>query len=967
MGKVADAQAALAAIDAEIASTRRRLAGLVAHGSTIHRDATAEVENTYGRASSGLLRLEAESSPPHALAWDHPAWAEWTPGATIGDRGRVRIGSHVEVETGEALPVADTVGLVGSGRSLLITSRGPEQAAQAEALLQSLVARLAMMFPEGASFVVLEPAHSGGPLVRMAKVLHDAVSATSRDQVRAALDSVTSRIERIGTEHLSSARPTFEHLDEREQLDLGLQLVIASDVPSRLGEREIEALDVVCTDGPEKGTYSIIHWNLDGDLPITMRRAPFAEATRVDLGGRRGQLAGTVRTRTVFDGVDPAIEERLGRIERVEPGVRAVTWDEVVGIASEAFWTADASRGISTPLAVGGAGDSTLAVAFGVDDEGEPVSHGVVAGQTGKGKSRLLHALICGLTVRYSPAELQLYLIDGKSGLEFEAYRTLPHAKVISLHTPPALARSVLSELEVEMGRRAKRFTDAGVNDLAAYRATPGSIPMARVLCVIDEFQEVFQDDEDEGMRLLTILTEKGRAFGIHVLLASQGFQPSGLRNAGKFYGNVALRIALPLDRAELEAVDLFGGMAGRQMVLDTCTTGGRVVINDRGGSARNRPGRVALITNERVAALVADMAGRPESGGRGPTVFHGSKAPRVTEHPLIGAARARTTWPSTDELTAVARTPASADGLGHARWQSGEGPLLVGIGRGLDVHTHTSAMLRRGSAENVLIVGSSEPERLGMLLGAAALMSVVHPPGRLRFAVLDRTFAGSDHANLLTDGVVGLVAGRHDITAVGSTAGGTAIPVTDGADAQAALIEGLAAEVERRAALPETDLFDEPSFVLLAHDLERTDSLRRVADRYASSAASPLGERLELLLERGPGLGVHVIASFPYVKAAKDVLSDTGIKRWFRHRVALQMSDEESFELLHSSAAARLPATGSEVGLREAVTAIYLDVQSNAQAQFKPYTTFVDGPQDGGIIADLAAVGSVVSGWGAG
>lgn len=967
MGKVADARAALASIDAEIASAQRRLSGLVAHGTAIHRNVTAEVDTTYDRVSRGLVQLEAEASPPHSLAWDHEAWQEWAPGATVGDRGRLRIGRHVEVETGEALPVADTVEFVGSGRSLLITSRGPEQAAQAEVLLQSLVARLALMFPEGASFVLLEPAHSGGPLVRMSKALHDVVTATSRDQVRAALDAVTARIERIGTEHLSSARPTFEHLEQREQLDLGLQFVIASDVPNRLGEREIEALDVACTDGPEKGTYSIVHWNLDAELPITMRRAPFAAATRVDLGSRRGQLAGKIRTRTEIDVVGGDVEDRLGRIERVEPSARVVTWDEVAGVPAEAMWTSDSSHGVSTPLAVGGTGDTTLSVTFGVDADGELVSHGVVAGQTGKGKSRLLHALICGLAVRYSPAELELYLIDGKSGLEFRAYQDLPHAKVVSLNTPPALARSVLSELEVEMGRRARRFKEPDVKDLAEYRRLPDVAPMARIVCIIDEFQEVFQDDEDEGMRLLTVLTEKGRAFGIHVLLASQGFQPSGLRNAGKFYGNVSLRIALPLDRAELEAVDLFGGVAGRQMVLETCTTGGRVVINDRGGSARNRPGRVAFIDNGRVGDLVRDMAGRPEAAGRRPTVFDGARATRVTDHPLVEAARRRTTWPTAAELTELARQPSSAGGLGHARWQAGEGPLLVGIGRGLDVHSHTSAVLRRASTENMLIVGSSEPERLGMLLGAAALMSIVHPPGGLRLMVLDRTFPGSDNANLLTDEVVRLVAGRHPVTAVGPTAGGTPVAVTDGPDAQAGLIESLAAEVERRAALPEASLAAEPSVVLLAHDLDRLDALRQVPDNYNRSAASPLGQRLELVLERGPTVGVHVILSFPYVKAVKDVLSDSGTKRWFRHRVALQMSDEESFELLHSSAAARLPSAGSELGLREPVTAIYHDVQNSSLVKFKPYTTFTGGPEDGGIAADLAEVGRITSGWAAG
>lgn len=969
MGKVERTRAHLAALDAQIAAARRRMAGLVALGTSSWTQVAKEAEEAIAWSDDELARLAGLVSPPHALGWDHKAWETWTPGDSTpeGDRSRLRIGTHLDDTTGVDLGVADTVGLVGSGRSLLITSRGPEQARRAAALLQSLVARLALMFPEGASFVLLEPAHSGGPLVRMGKALHQVQAATSREQVRVALDQVTARIERISTEHLSSSRPTFEDLPEREQLDLGLQFVVASAFPSRLGEREIEALDVVASDGPEKGTYALVHWDLDEELPITVRRVPMTAATRVDMGGRHATLAGEVRTTVAFDEIGVDAEERLRSIERPDRSARTVSWDDVSRVEPDQVWTHDSRTAISTPLGKGGAGDDDITITFGVDAEGEPVSHGVVAGQTGSGKSGLLHALICGLALRYSPDELGLYLIDGKSGLEFESYRTLPHARVVSLHTAPELARSVLSELEVDMDRRAALFTAAGVSNLADYRAAGGpERRLPRLLCVIDEFQEVFQGGEDEGMRLLTVLTEKGRAYGIHILLASQGFQPSGLRNAGKFYGNVALRIALALDRAVLEAVDLFGGAAGRQLVLDTCTTAGRIMVNDRGGSAqRNRPGRAAYITREQIDRTVADLAARPEAAAHRPVVFHGGQAPRIIDHPLVQGARSASSWPSASQLSDLARRPCSAGGLGHGRWQAAEGPVLVALGRALDVHGQTSAMVRRAASENVVIVGSSEPERLGMLLGAVALMTIVHPPDRLRLAVLDRTFAGSEHATLLTDHLAGMVDGRHHVTAVGPSSDATP-GVEDTSAAQAGLVESLAAEVERRIALPEAALAAEPSTILVAHDLDRCDALRQVEERYGP-APSPLGQRFAVVLDSGPAVGVHVISSFGYVTAAKAIVGDTGLNRSFRHRIALQMSDDESFELLRSSAASKLPSAQGEVGLREAVTAVYLDRQSNVAVPFKPYTAFRRTDDEGGLVDDVAAIGALQDGWGVG
>ena len=56
--------------------------------------------------------------------------------------------------------------------------------------------------------------------------------------------------------------------------------------------------------------------------------------------------------------------------------------------------------------------------------------HVLISGKTGSGKSTLLNAMITNLALRYSPDELEFYLIDFKKGVEFKAYAALnlPHA-----------------------------------------------------------------------------------------------------------------------------------------------------------------------------------------------------------------------------------------------------------------------------------------------------------------------------------------------------------------------------------------------------------------------------------------------------------------------------------------------------------------------------------------------------------
>ena len=53
-----------------------------------------------------------------------------------------------------------------------------------------------------------------------------------------------------------------------------------------------------------------------------------------------------------------------------------------------------------------------------------------VAGGSGSGKSTLLHALITNMAMSYGPDESEVYLVDFKQGVEFNALwkRTLPLA-----------------------------------------------------------------------------------------------------------------------------------------------------------------------------------------------------------------------------------------------------------------------------------------------------------------------------------------------------------------------------------------------------------------------------------------------------------------------------------------------------------------------------------------------------------
>jgi len=175
--------------------------------------------------------------------------------------------------------------------------------------------------------------------------------------------------------------------------------------------------------------------------------------------------------------------------------------------------------------------------------------HVLIAGKTGSGKSVLLHTIITMVAVKYSPQEVQLYLIDFKKGVEFKRYANLnlPHARVIAIESEREFGISVLEGIDAEMQRRGVLMRAAGVENYKEYR-TKTNQELPRLLLIIDEYQEFFSVDSDiitiKVTQILDRLVRQGRAFGIHLILGSQTI--AGSYNLSRStIDQIAVRIAL--------------------------------------------------------------------------------------------------------------------------------------------------------------------------------------------------------------------------------------------------------------------------------------------------------------------------------------------------------------------------------------------------------------------------------------
>ncbi|GAA8559055.1 FtsK/SpoIIIE domain-containing protein [Helicobacter pylori] len=209
----------------------------------------------------------------------------------------------------------------------------------------------------------------------------------------------------------------------------------------------------------------------------------------------------------------------------------------------EKFWTESSQSKVSVPM---GWDINHKEVCFEI---GEAQNHTLICDHSGSGKSNFLHVLIQNLAFYYDPDEVQLFLLDYKERVEFNAYTNpiLEHARLVSVASSVGFGMSFLSWLCDEMKIRSELFKQFKVKDLSDYRKHE---KMPRLIVVVDEFQVLFSDKSTQVKgsveRSLNTLLKKGRSYGVHLVLATQTMRGGEIDSNIK--AQIANRIALPMD-----------------------------------------------------------------------------------------------------------------------------------------------------------------------------------------------------------------------------------------------------------------------------------------------------------------------------------------------------------------------------------------------------------------------------------
>ncbi len=215
------------------------------------------------------------------------------------------------------------------------------------------------------------------------------------------------------------------------------------------------------------------------------------------------------------------------------------------------FWTKSSQFRVSVPV---GWDINHKEVCFEI---GEAQNHTLICGRSGSGKSNFLHVLIQNLAFYYAPNEVQLFLLDYKEGVEFNAYAKdaiLEHARLVSVASSVGFGVSFLSWLDKETKKRGELFKQFNVKDLSDYRKH-GEMP--RLIVVIDEFQVLFSDsttkEKERVERYLNTILKKGCSYGVHLILATQTMRGPGINKS--LMAQIANRIALSMDAEDSESI----------------------------------------------------------------------------------------------------------------------------------------------------------------------------------------------------------------------------------------------------------------------------------------------------------------------------------------------------------------------------------------------------------------------------
>ncbi|MEZ6153153.1 MAG: FtsK/SpoIIIE domain-containing protein [Pirellulaceae bacterium] len=577
--------------------------------------------------------------------------------------------------------------------------------------------------------------------------------------------------------------------------------------------------------------------------------------------------------------------------------------------AREQRWQADSSHALEIPIGQSGVG-RMHALKLGVGT----AQHAMIAGKTGSGKSSLLHAIITSAALKYSPERLRVVLLDFKKGVEFQVYSDagLPHADIIGIESHREFGLSALEYIDACMQRRGEAFRQSSVQDIASWNARHPDKPLPRMVLLIDEFQELFVEEDklaSQASLILDRIVRQGRSFGIHAILSSQTL--AGAYSLPRTtLGQMAVRIALQCDASDAQIIFADDNPAAARLKHP-----GQAVYNDAGGRIEgNQPMQIGWLTKEQQVGWLAELP----SGYR-------NQDPTTNRlgHCVVYDGNRAATWDA-----------ASADlAIAHAKQTINAEALWCVTGESVAIHPAVTFPLTRQAGRNMLVV-AGEDRLVAPVLSSIAASLVRSTGAQLQLVILQgakptdawalklptlwRDFS-CDLQIFDSRSTEACLKNMHELLLQRMAA------------ADAALDDSTSSAIHPIDAAAPTAELSKP-ILFNIWQLGRLRELRRDDDfgmgGFGESEMKP-DKRLEEILRDGPSYGVFTLIWGENYSTVARWLSRTALRE-LEIRLLMQMSGNDSTHLIESIAASRL---GEQVML------VY-DEATGQEQRFRPFDT---------------------------
>jgi hypothetical protein len=759
--------------------------------------------------------------------------------------------------------------------------------------INNIIYRVLQTVPVGkAAFTLIDPVRLGqsfSSIMHLADFEENIVNRriwTEPAEIEERLLELNAHMEKVIQMYLRNEfRDIVEYNREAGRIAEKYHFLVLADFPANFTDTAMRRLVKIAASGPRCGVYTLIHWDKRHTFLPGFEAKDFTAHAVHLVSSRQGVNVPTFAGRGVSIQLDPppAPEVATRFLQEVGEASRGSNMVQVpfgqIAPAVEERWSLQTTDELRVPIGRSGA---TKLQYFSLGKGTR--QHVLIAGKTGSGKSTLLHVLVTNLALWASPDQVEFYLVDFKKGVEFKDYAVskLPHARVVAIESDREFGLSVLRRVDEELRVRGELFRAVGAQDLAGYKRASRNGRMPRVLLVIDEFQELFVEDDaisQNAALLLDRIVRQGRAFGIHVVLGSQTLG-GAYSLARSTLGQMVVRIALQTNEADAYLIMDENNPAPRLL-----SRPGEGIYNDSGGLIEaNSPFQVVwLPESERREALKTVQAlasARGESNE--PIVFEGNTLADLSEN---------------TELRSLLET------AGEPPTSSGP---IVWLGLPNEIKGPTRVILDKRSGRNLLIAGQHEDHARALLAAGMISLAAQSKPADVQFYLFETPSAGA----YLSLGSVAAKLPHETVTVKAGEIEG--------------VMRSLVEEIERREAGQ-----GGRRIFLVIQNLPAFKALRP-EDEFSISfeeGKTSASADFQRVYTDGPVHGINVIAQVDGFNNANRFLGRKGVKE-FSPRVLFQMSASDSASLADDPRAGNL-------GLSRA---LLYDEQEGTYETFRPY-----------------------------